>query len=1009
MDQQLEQMIVARGREFFNSIGGESPSIFNKGWWTGKIMDWSMKNEDFKVQLFRFVDVFPYLTTSESLLRHLREYFSGADADAVPAMLRWGAGTAGLGGAITGKIVGRLIRSNIEGMGRQFIIGQNVKEAMKGLAGLRKDGFAFTVDLLGEASVNEEESDAYAAGYHEVLDAMMAEQSAWKALPGKGSDPSLDWGAMPKINISIKPSALYSQAKPVAVEDSVAGIYKRLAPLYKKTMDLGGFLCIDMEQLKYKEITIELYKRLRSAPEFRHYPHLCLVLQAYLTDCERDVIALIAWAKQERLPIALRLVKGAYWDAETVVAKQCGWPVPVWTRKPETDMAYEKIARIILENHAHVYFACASHNVRTISAIMEQAKALQVPEDRYEFQVLYGMAEPVRKGLRNVAGRVRLYCPYGELIPGMAYLVRRLLENTANESFLRQSFVDGAAMDRLLEEPSLTLARELEKQQSDGQSETLPRKGDLPFSPFTNEPLVDFTIPANRQAYVDALAAVRQGAGKTLPLFINGKDIHTDETLVTANPAKPDEVLALACQAGREEIDQAIAAARAVFPAWRDTPVAERAAFLHQAAAVARRRIYEFSALQTLEVGKQWDQAYNDVAEGIDFLEYYARDMLRFAQPRRMGRAPGEHNALFYQPKGIAAVIAPWNFPFAIAMGMVSAALVTGNPVVFKPSSLASAIGHTLTEIWREVGLPAGVFNYCPGKSSVMGDCLVQHPDIALIGFTGSMDVGLHIVEKAAKMQPGQRHVKKVIAEMGGKNAIIVDDDADLDEAVSQIVYSAFGFQGQKCSACSRVVVLDAIYDTFIRRLTLAAESIKLGPAEDPVYAMGPVADMSLREKVLEYVGIAESEGSVLVKRVDIPDQGAYVPLLIVEGITPEHRIAQEEVFGPVLAVMRAKTFDQALELALDTRFALTGAVFSRSPENLAKARTSFRVGNLYLNRGSTGAMVERQPFGGFQLSGVGSKTGGPDYLLQFMDPRCVTENTLRRGFAPIAEDDDWV
>lgn len=1007
MTQQLEQRIVARGREFFASISGEAPSIFNKGWWTGKIMDWSMKNEDFKVQLFRFVDVFPYLNTSESLLRHLKEYFAAGDTE-VPAFLRWGAGAAGFGGSLTTRIVGHLIRSNIEGMGRQFIVGQNVKEAMKGLAKLRKNGFAFTVDLLGEASVNEEESDAYAAGYHEVLDAIAVEQHAWSPLPGNGPDSALDWGSTPKVNISIKPSALYSQAKAVAQEDSIAAIYRRLAPIYKKVMDMGGFLCIDMEQLKYREMTIELYKRLRSAPEFRHYPYLSIVLQAYLKDCEQDAVALIDWAKAEKLPIAIRLVKGAYWDAETVAAKQCGWPVPVWTRKPETDAAYEKIARILLENHETVYFACASHNVRTISAIMECAAERNVPTNRYEFQVLYGMAEPVRKGLRNVAGRVRLYCPYGELIPGMAYLVRRLLENTANESFLRQSFVDGAAVDRLMENPLTTLDRELAEHAAVGGGARADR-GAGHFSLFANEPLVDFTIPANRRSYESAIAHIRSQAGRTLPLYINGKNVSTVDLLTSVNPAKPGEVIAQVCQAGRKEIDQALAAAKAVFPTWRDTSPLERATYLHKAAAVARRRIYELSALQTLEVGKQWDQAYNDVAEGIDFLEYYAREMMRLATPRRMGRAPGEHNVLSYQAKGIVAVVAPWNFPFAIAIGMVSAALVTGNPVVFKPSSIAPAIGYNLVEVFREVGLPDGVFNYCPGRSSVMGDYLVEHPDISAICFTGSVDVGLHIVEKAAKVHPGQRQVKRVIAEMGGKNAIIVDDDADLDEAVSQILYSAFGFQGQKCSACSRVVVLDAIYDTFITRLSRAAAAIPLGPAEDPVNFMGPLADESLRQNVLDYIAIAESEGRVLIKRTDVPTVGAYVPLLIVEGIKPEHRIAQEEVFGPVLAVMRAANFDQALDMALDSRFALTGAVFSRSPQNLAKAREKFRVGNLYLNRGSTGAVVERQPFGGFNMSGVGSKAGGPDYLLQFMDPRCVTENTLRRGFTPIAEDDDWV
>jgi RHH-type proline utilization regulon transcriptional repressor/proline dehydrogenase/delta 1-pyrroline-5-carboxylate dehydrogenase len=430
---------------------------------------------------------------------------------------------------------------------------------------------------------------------------------------------------------------------------------------------------------------------------------------------------------------------------------------------------------------------------------------------------------------------------------------------------------------------------------------------------------------------------------------------------------------------------------------------------LRRAAEAARRRIFEFAAVQVLEVGKQWDQAYNDVGEGIDFLEYYAREMLRLGSPRRQGRAPGELNTLCFQPKGPAAVIAPWNFPFAIAVGMTGAAIVAGNPVIFKPASIASAAGYNLVEIFREAGLPDGVFNYCPGRSSVMGDHLVQHPGIALICFTGSMEVGLHIIEKAGVTGPGQSQVKRVIAEMGGKNAIIIDDDADLDEAVTQVIYSAFGFQGQKCSACSRVVVLDSIYDRFVGRLVRAAAALKIGPAEDPSNYLGPVADASLAPNILKYAELAEKEGKVLLKRADGPAGKAYVPLTIVEGITPEHRLAQEEIFGPVLAVMRAGDFDEALRIANSTRFALTGALFSRSPAHLAKAREEFNVGNLYLNRGSTGAMVERQPFGGYRMSGVGSKTGGPEYLLQFMDPRCISENTIRRGFTPIAEDDDWI
>ncbi|WP_027362017.1 L-glutamate gamma-semialdehyde dehydrogenase [Halodesulfovibrio aestuarii] len=1003
MDTQLEAKIVERGKEFFKSISGEAPSIFNKGWWTGKVMDWAMKNEDFKVQLFRFVDVFPYLNTSESLSRHIREYFSGEDHE-VPAVLKWGAGKASFGGKLTAKIMEKTIRSNIENMGRQFIVGQNTKEAVKGLAKLRKEGFTFTVDLLGEATVSEEEADAYRDGYLEVLDAIAEEQSKWKAHAGKGGDSSMDWGYTPKVNVSIKPSALYSQAKPVDIEGSVQGIYKRLEPIYRKVIEMGAFLCIDMESLKYREITLELYRRLRSAQEFRHYPHLSIVLQAYLRCTEHDAEQLIHWARTEQLPIAVRLVKGAYWDMESVLAKQNNWDFPVWMYKPESDIAFERVAKILLENHDIVYFACASHNIRTISATMEMAQAMTVPENRYEFQVLYGMAEPVRKGLLNVAGRVRLYCPYGDIIPGMAYLVRRLLENTANESFLRQSFADGAEVARLLENPEITLQRELAARPEPKPEEIVDG---LPL--FKNDAMIDFTIPKCRTAFPAAIKKVRESAGGVIPLYINGKEVQTEDVIPTTNPADYNEKIADVCQAGTAEIDAALEAADKAFLTWRDTPAKERAECLLKAAELARQHQYELSAWQVLEIGKQWDQAYHDVGEGIDFLEYYAREMLRLDKPRRMGRAPGEHNQLFYQPKGVAAVISPWNFPFAIAIGMCSAAIVTGNPVVYKPASISSRVGYNLVEIFREAGLPDGVFNYCPGRSSVMGDYLIEHPKVSMICFTGSMEVGLRIQNKASVVQPNQMQCKRVIAEMGGKNAIIIDDDADLDEAVLHVVYSAFAFQGQKCSACSRVIVLDPIYDRFVERLVKACQDIKIGRSEDPENYMGPVADASCQKTVMDYIKIAEEEGTILLKRDDHPADGAYVPLTIVGDIKPEHRIAQEEIFGPVLAIMRAATFDDAIAIANGTRFALTGGVFSRSPEHLEQARKEFRVGNLYLNRNNTGALVERQPFGGFKMSGVGSKTGGPDYLIQFLDPRVVTENTMRRGFAPIEEDDDWI
>lgn len=983
----VEAAIRERGRQFFADIRDEKPSLFDKGRWLGALMDWAMRRERFKVQLFRFVDAFPSLTTGAALARHVEEYFGG-DRE-VPAVLRWAARAAGVGGALAGRILGAGIRAQVREMARQFIIGQDAAEALKTLGRLREEGFAAVVDLLGEATVSEAEADACLRTYLELVEALRRAQARWPALPPARPGEDRDWGHAPKLQIAVKPSALYSLANPMDFEGSVRGILARLRPLVEAVADARGALCIDMESAAYKDITLEVYRRLRAAPALRPYGGLGIVLQAYLRDAEADLERLLRWSRAEGLSLSLRLVKGAYWDFEVATAAQKGWPVPVWLRKAETDLTFERMARRALEQADICRLACGSHNVRSIAAVLETARALGVPEERYEFQVLHGMAEPVRRTLLKQAGRVRLYAPYGALVPGMAYLVRRLLENTSNESFVRQRFAEGAEAERLLASPAEAVTG------APAVRVTGPGPAD-----FANEAQADFRHADLRAAFPAALAAVRQRLGRRYPLHIGGRDVITAETADSVNPANPDEVIGRICQAGVAEADQALAAAARAFPGWRDTAPAVRADAMQAAAAAARARLVELAAWQVLEAGKQWDQAYADVAEAIDFFEYYAREMRRLAMPGGVS-APGESNRTVYEPRGVAAIIAPWNFPLAISAGMCAAALVTGNTVVYKPSGFTAVIGRLLVELFQAARLPRGVFNYLPGRGSVIGDHLVDSPLVSLIGFTGSLETGSRILERAARVHPGQANVKRVVCEMGGKNAIIVDDDADLDEAVPAVLASAFGYQGQKCSACSRVIVLDAVYERFAGRLVESARSWRIGPAEDPANAMGPVIDGSAQKGILEYAEVAKREGRLIYESAVPPGTGYYVPMTIVEGVRPEHRIAQEEVFGPVLAVMRAADFAQALAWANATRFALTGGVFSRSPRRLEQARREFRVGNLYLNRGITGALVARQPFGGSRLSGAGTKAGGPDYLLHFLDPRTVTENTLRRGFTP--------
>jgi RHH-type proline utilization regulon transcriptional repressor/proline dehydrogenase/delta 1-pyrroline-5-carboxylate dehydrogenase len=534
-----------------------------------------------------------------------------------------------------------------------------------------------------------------------------------------------------------------------------------------------------------------------------------------------------------------------------------------------------------------------------------------------------------------------------------------------------------------------------------------PAKAPVPvviLKEFRNEPLADFSKAESRQAMQEALGRVRSAFGQFHPLWIGGRPVETNDQLTSIDPSDKERIVGIVAAAGRAEAERAIAAARAAQAHWSARPVEERADFLLRAAQVLRERRFELAAWEVYECGKAWREADGDVCEAIDFLEFYARQAIAL-QSERGRDVPGEENRFLHLPRGVAVVIAPWNFPLAILTGMTAAALVTGNTVVMKPAEQSSVIAARLIEIFQELGLPAGVLNYLSGPGETVGAALVDHPDTAVIAFTGSRSVGLTINRRAAETSgiPGCPRVKRVIAEMGGKNAIIIDDDADLDEAVLGVVKSAFGYQGQKCSACSRVIVLSTVYDQFLTRLVEATRSLKIGPADDPATSVGPVIDAEAYDRIQQYIEIGRGEARELLA-VDVGDlasKGYYIGPHIFADVAPDARIAQEEIFGPVLAVLRAADLDEAITIANGTDYALTGGIFSRSPAHLDRAQREMMVGNLYLNRPITGALVARQPFGGFKMSGIGSQAGGSEYLLQFVVPRTVTENTMRRGFAP--------
>jgi len=510
------------------------------------------------------------------------------------------------------------------------------------------------------------------------------------------------------------------------------------------------------------------------------------------------------------------------------------------------------------------------------------------------------------------------------------------------------------------------------------------------LSEFRNEPYADFSQPANRAAMESALKKVHSQFGHEYQLRIAGEWFATGDKLLSLNPSNPREVVGIHHKATKELAKRAVESAHSAFAQWSRTPAEERVRMLLEAARILRSRKFEFDAWMVYEAGKSWVEAEADVSEAIDFCEYYAREMVRLSSPQPVVQLAGERDEMIYIPLGVGVVIPPWNFPLAILVGMTVATLVTGNAAIIKPSSETPTIGARFAEVLLEAGFPESSFTLLTGSGSAVGDVLVEHPRTRFIAFTGSRDVGLRINELAARHRPGQIWIKRVIAEMGGKDAIIVDGDVDLDKAVEGVLVSAFGYQGQKCSACSRAIVDAKVYDQFVEKLAARAQSIRVGPSDDPSNYMGPVISAGARQTILEYIETGKGEGRLAAGGDAPPEGGYFIPATIFADVEPNARIFQEEIFGPVLAVTRARDFDHALEMANDSQYGLTGAVYSNDREHLGQARERFHVGNLYFNRKCTGAMVGAHPFGGFNMSGTDSKAGGPDYLLLFLQAKSV-------------------
>ena len=950
----LEGSIAEIGRSLHERALRANPSLFDARGLRGRLAARALSDERLRSALFHFIDTLPQLGSAAEVAGHFRAYLGAYELGGLwGRVLRLGSHPA-LAGAV---------RASVKRVAREFLIEPQPSAIRRVLRRLARLPATATFDAVGEAVLTDQEAERYLQRNLELFELLARESSEPPA-------------------ISVKLSALTARFDPLDRSGSCRRALARLNWFLTRAVELRANVTVDMEQHELKGLILDtFFEVLEQFPHAGWLPGIAL--QAYAPDALVHVERVIEFARTRRRRIGVRLVKGAYWDTEVALAEQRNWPVPVFLDKAQTDQQYELLTARLFDHPDVIYPAIAGHNLRSLSHAIAAARMRGLRRDAWEVQMLLGMADPLSKAVASEGIQLRVYVPVGDLLAGIAYLIRRLMENTANNSILRQTYAERRPLTDLLAAPH-----------------PAPMQTEARATGFRNLPLIDFSDPKSAAAFRHALDAVRSRLGSTLRLNVDGTTERAAGHHVCTNPASRDETLGVVEMAGVAHADRAVANAVGAFESWREVAVERRVEVCRRAADLMLARRERLAALEVLEVGKNWREADADVAEAVDYLRFYAQQMEALDGWRPTAGFPGERNDLTYEPRGVAAIIAPWNFPLAILTGMASAALVAGNPVILKPAEQAMLIAAELHGILLEAGVPPAVCQFLPGEGETVGRHLVEHPDVGLIAFTGSREVGLAILERAGRVVSGQRQVKRVVCEMGGKNAIIVDADADLDEAVLHTLHSAFGFQGQKCSAASRVIALESVHDRFASRLADALDCYPYGPPEDPQYVFGPVISEQARERIERYIELGKSEGK-LHYRGRVPRSGHYVAPAIFTGILPRHRLAREEIFGPVLSILCAESFAQALDMALDSEFALTGGVFSRLPEHIDLARRRFRVGNLYINRRITGALVSAQPFGGIAMSGTGVQAGGPDYLKQFLWTRVVSENTLRHGFVP--------
>lgn len=970
-DPSREQKIQDTGRRLLDLARQEEAVLAKKYRFEYALLDWCMANDELKTRVFRFIDVFPQLRSADQVVRHIREYFPQSE-HRIPPTIRAGL-TLTRAPLLTKNVLNTITRSMFARIARLFIAAQSTAEVMKVLDNLDERGVTASVDLLGERTLSDAEAEEYFQRYRDVIEAFAR----------RGGDIS-------RQNISVKLSALDPLFDPIDPEGTSERVRRRLNELLRAARAANVFVHIDMEEYAVRDLTLNVVRDVLQEAEFLNGIDIGIVLQAYLKDADECLDDIMGWARTLPRPVTVRLVRGAYWDQEIMLARANNWSSPVFHNKHETDLMFERLIDRILDEPESLRLAVATHNVRSIACAMAMAEEKGVAHDSFEFQLLHGMGAPLVEALRQMDYTPRVYMPIGDAVLGMSYLVRRLLENVSSQSFVRRGIHEKADAAAVLAPPV--------------EMDT-PPPGDKSGG-YEPCPPLEFFEDATRRHFMTTLARTVSEGPVEVPLIINGNEIFKPSPLTVLSPNDGRTPVVRATMAEAGDVEQALSAAQLQFPAWSRRPISERAQYLRKAAQWMSDHRSRLAAAAVLEAGKPLREADADVKEAIDFLNYYAWAAERLIRERDVMSLADEINTVVPVGRGVTAVIAPWNFPLAILTGMSAAAVVMGNTVILKPAEQSMLCGLEVMNAYRGVGIPAGVVNFLPGRGEDIGARLVDDERVKIIAFTGSREVGAGIIERAHRDPGSRKDIKKLIIEMGGKNAAIVDGSADFDQAIPAVLASAFGFAGQKCSALSRLIVLEEIYDDFVARLCRAAPSVVTGSALDPLTVCGPVIDSDARQRIQGVLTAAAQTGTIAYQaKLPTDLTGYYIPPTIVTDLPAASPLLKEEIFGPVLAVLRAGTLAEALRMANDSDYALTGGIFSRTPSSIARARQDLEVGNLYINRTITGAVVGRHPFGGYKLSGTGTKAGGAAYLREFCVERTVSENVMRHGFAPLGDD----